>query len=124
MSERLHLRYNKAFQDKSLGYALLHPPGTERVHVGVCGYFDGEGDWKTIVDIPKLKDLKCEKEGWFRPIDVLPAVPRGPPVRWEPKVASDMTVTKESADGSAKFVPSHTKSTYEQTFRNWSGTIF
>ena len=52
MSEHLHLRYNKAFLAKSLGYALLHPPTTEILHVGVCGYFDGEGDWKTIVDIP------------------------------------------------------------------------
>jgi hypothetical protein len=52
MSEHLHLRYNKAFLAKSLRYAHLHLPTMEILHVGVCGYFDGEGDWKTIVDIP------------------------------------------------------------------------
>lgn len=102
MAGRMNLHYNKAFQEQALGYALLHPPPTELLHLGVCGYFDGEGDWKTIVDIPKLKDLKSVKEGWFKPIDDLAPVPRGPPVRWEPKVSSDMTYIKNSADGSAK----------------------
>ena len=105
MAERMHLRYNKAFEEQALGYALLHPASTDRIHPGVCGYFDGEGDWKTIVDIPQIKALTDEKRKWFAPMDDLPPVPRGPPVRWEPKIASNMTYTKESADASSKSVP-------------------
>ena len=105
MTERMHLRYNKAFQEQALGYALLHPAPTDRVHPGVCGYFDGEGDWKTIVDIPQIKASKDEKKKWFARIDDLSPVPRGPSVRWEPKISSNMTYIKESADASSKSVP-------------------
>src|SRR5580692_9603574 len=50
-SKPLHMLYAQGFQYDSLGYGLLHPCSSDRLLPGVCGYFDEEGDWRTIVDI-------------------------------------------------------------------------
>ena len=126
MAKRMHLRYNNAFEEQALGYALLHPLSTDRLHPGVCGYFDADGDWKTIVDIPKIKDTYGKRKSWFIPLEEdLAPVPRGPPVRWEPKVSSDMTYEKQTADVSAKSLPlARKKLTYRRASEMGIGQTF
>jgi hypothetical protein len=104
--ERMHIQYAKAFENHSLGYALLHPCPIERLHPGVCGYFDKEGDWRTIVDIPQIKDEKDQPLGdlKFSSIDSIPPLPAPNFVRWEPKCSYDVTINKGHADTSAGYI--------------------
>lgn len=102
----MHIQYAEGFENQSLGYALLHPCSTERLHPGVCGYFDGQGDWKTIVDIPQIKDGEVAVLGdlKFAPLDTIPPLPPPITMRWEPKCSADVEFTKVDADASAGYV--------------------
>ena len=104
----MHVQYAEGFQHQSLGYALLHPSSTERLHPGVCGYFDDEGDWKTIVDIPQIKDGEVAALGdlKFVPLDNIPPLPQPTVMRWEPKCSADVEFTKVDGDASAAYVVS------------------
>ena len=100
-SKRMHLQYAEAFNDQALGYGLIHPVSTERLHPGVCGYFDDDGDWKTIVDIPKIDgQVKALGDLHFTPLDEVPALPSPTSMRWEPKCSSTVSYTKDSASTS------------------------
>lgn len=102
----LYVQYAEGFENQSLGYALLHPCSTERLHPGVCGYFDAQGDWKTIVDIPQIKKGEAAALGdlKFSPLDNIPALPPPNMMRWEPKCSADVEFTKVDADASAGYV--------------------
>ena len=95
----MYVRYSEELLDQGLGHGLLHPSTSERLHVGVCGYFDEEGDWKTIVDIPMLatdknanpSDLK------FTTLSGVPVLPEPTIVQWEPKCSLDVSSHKIGA---------------------------
>jgi hypothetical protein len=99
----LHVRYAQEFAHLSLGLALLHPCSETRLHPGVCGYFDEEGDFKTIVDIPKIKTevSVTPDEMEFTSLDSKVELPEPTTMQWEPKVSSKVTVDKDS--GEARF---------------------
>jgi len=107
-SKSLDVQYAEAFNDQALGHALLHPCPTERLHPGVCGYFDEDGDWRTIVDIPLLKDGKGASIDSlkFSSLDDTPVLPPSTVMRWEPKCSNNVQYTKVKADVSAKYFPS------------------
>jgi hypothetical protein len=101
-SKRMHLQYAEAFEDQALGYGLLHPASTERLHPGVCGYFDEDGDWKTIVDIPRIIDGQVNALGdlHFTTLDEVPTLPSPMSMRWEPKCSAAVSYTKVSQSAS------------------------
>jgi hypothetical protein len=102
-SKPLHMLYAQGFQSDSLGYGLLHPCWSDRLHPGVCGYFDEEGDWRTIVDIVTIAPGKPSALGDLQlsPLESIPDLPPSELVRWEPKCSADVTTSKESASSSA-----------------------
>jgi len=95
----LHIRYAQEFSDLSLGTALLHPPSKGRLHPGVCGYFDSDGDFKTIVDIPQIKmEVSTDlNESKFTSLDQQVQLPEPEVMNWEPKTSSKMTVDNDDA---------------------------
>jgi hypothetical protein len=99
----MHIMYAEAFQGESLGYGLLHPCSSDRLHPGVCGYFDEEGDWRTIVDIPQIGEGKPSALGDLQlsPLESVPTLPPPEVVRWEPKSSSDVSTSKTSASATA-----------------------
>jgi hypothetical protein len=98
----LHIRYAEAFEELSLGHAILHPCSTDTLRPGVCGYFDDDGDWKSIVDIPRLVDdiNKMPKDLKFIPADNIP--PLSPIfIEWDPKCSSDVSYGNAGEESSA-----------------------
>jgi hypothetical protein len=102
----MHLQYAEAFEDQALGYGLLHPASTERLHPGVCGYFDEDGDWKTIVDIPRIIDGQVKALGdlRFTTLDEVPTLPSPMSMRWEPKCSAAVSYTKVSQSASIGYI--------------------
>jgi len=98
MEEKLFIRYAGAFDKLSLGHGILHPCPASRLHPGVVGYYDDDGDWKTIVD---LSTLTKDTAGKYTAIENLPALPSDPPTRWEMKCSSDVTQTHVKTDADA-----------------------
>jgi hypothetical protein len=43
-----HLKYPKALEYNSHGYALYHPQQSSSIQLGTAGYFDDEGDWHIV----------------------------------------------------------------------------
>jgi len=105
MASLMHIRYAQEFEDQSLGHALLHPSSTLRLHPGVCGYFDDEGDWRTIVDIPKIKtEVSTKPEDLnFTSLEGTPVLPEAITMNWEPKCSSDVKYHKVDAKASAGY---------------------
>lgn len=95
-----HVRYAAEFGELSLGLALLHPCTTSRLHPGVCGYFDDQGDFKTIVDIPQIKtQVSVDPDEYeFTSLDDQLKLPEPTVMRWEPKVSSNVTLNKDTGE--------------------------
>ena len=109
----MYIRYAEAFADQSLGHALLHPCPTNRLYPGVCGYFDVEGDWHTILDIPDLEnELKMlPPELKFTTLEDCPPIPPSGLIVWEPKCSADVTYSKFEEQASATYSPIKAPST-------------
>jgi len=101
-SKPLHVLYAQEFQNESLGYGLLHPCSSDRLHPGVCGYFDEEGDFRTIVDILQIEPGKPSALGDLQlsPLESTPSLPPPEVLHWEPKSSSDVSSSKNSGSGS------------------------
>lgn len=102
MGDKLFIRYAEEFNKLSLGHGLLHPCPASRLHPGVVGYYDDDGDWKTILD---LSTLKKEDGSKYTAIENLPPPPSEPPARWEMKCSSDVTQTHVKTDAGAGYPP-------------------
>jgi len=100
MPTPMHVRYAEEFADLSLGLGLLHPCVKSRLHPGVCGYFDDQGDFKTIVDIPQIKTkVGLEPDDFnFTSLDSHPELPEPEILRWDPKVSSKVSVSKDKGE--------------------------
>lgn len=46
--------YPSLMKDLSQGFALYKPWESKWLKPGMCGFFDAEGDWNTIVDITQI----------------------------------------------------------------------
>ena len=103
MEEKLFIRYAEAFDKLALGHPILHPCSTVRLHPGVVGYYDDDGDWKTIVDLPNMTK---EEQGKYTRIKDFPLLPSSPPIRWEMKCSSDVTQEHVKTDAGAGYISS------------------
>jgi hypothetical protein len=94
MAEPMHIRYAKAFSNLSLGRALYHPCPKSTLHLGVCGYFDHQGDWKTIVDIVEM-DLTAAPAGLkLTSLNPVPSVAPPSVSQWDPICSKNVAYEK------------------------------
>ncbi|EHK47297.1 hypothetical protein TRIATDRAFT_217898 [Trichoderma atroviride IMI 206040] len=70
------------------GWGLYKKVTTHDIHPGSCGYFDLEGDWKSIIDLSSEQDLISQ--GWKIPDDEI-FDNNGPgSATWGPKTSSSV----------------------------------
>lgn len=107
MPKQMYIQYAEAFADQSLGHALLHPCPTSRLHPGVVGYFDSEGDWHTIINLidleNELKTLPSELK--FTTLDEVPPPSPSGMITWEPKCSANVTYDKLEEQAAATYAP-------------------
>ncbi|GJC86508.1 hypothetical protein ColLi_09346 [Colletotrichum liriopes] len=61
-SSRVDRVYARLLLDHAYGWGLFKKFTTRDIHPGVCGYFDSDGDWHTLVDLNDADDLASQ--GW------------------------------------------------------------
>ena len=94
MAEPMHIRYAKAFSNLSLGRALYHPCPKSTLHLGVCGYFDHQGDWKTIVDIVKMDLTAAPADLKLTSLNPVPSVTPPSVSQWDPICSKNVAYEK------------------------------
>lgn len=57
--------YPYLMKELSQGFALYKPWDSKWLKPGMCGYFDAEGDWNTIVDITQISGT----DGTYTPLE-------------------------------------------------------
>jgi hypothetical protein len=92
-----HLKYPKALAMNSYGYALYHPQQSSAIQLGTAGYFDGEGDWHTLINLlspsdPKIHRLEIADD----------ELQKQPPEHWGIVQGVGVSRCNTSVDGSAR----------------------
>ena len=89
-----HLKYPKALEYNSHGYALYHPQQSSSIKLGTAGYFDDEGDWHTVLNLLDPSDLKIPR------LDVADdEVQRMPPEAWGTVTGEGVSFSSTGLDG-------------------------
>lgn len=57
----MHKQYAKCMKTRSEGHALYRNVSAAILKPGACGYFDNDGDWKTIVQTTETEELLSHK---------------------------------------------------------------
>ncbi|KAL6802263.1 hypothetical protein J3E68DRAFT_395675 [Trichoderma sp. SZMC 28012] len=84
---RLDKVYAQLMSDHPYGWGLYKKVTTPEIHPGSCGYFDSEGDWRSITDLSNPQDLNSQ--GWTIPDDIHDN--KGPrSTTWGPKSSSSI----------------------------------
>lgn len=52
--------YVECFSGQAEGWPLYHPIKSTALKPGMCGYFDVDGVWQTIVDLTDPNDVKAK----------------------------------------------------------------
>jgi hypothetical protein len=52
--------YVECFRGQAEGWPLYHPIKSTALKPGMCGYFDVDGMWQTIVDLTDPEDVKAK----------------------------------------------------------------
>lgn len=94
MAEPMHIRYAKAFADLSLGRALYHPCPKSTLHLGVLGYFDRQGDWKTLIDIEKMDLSSAPANLKLTSLQRVPSIAPPSVSQWDPICSKDVDYEK------------------------------
>lgn len=95
---RLDRVYAQLMSDHPYGWGLYKKVTTRDIHPGSCGYFDSEGDWKSIIDLSSEQDFVSQ--GWTIPSDRLFDGKEPESATWGPKTSN--SVQRFSIGGTAR----------------------
>lgn len=97
---RLDKLYARLMDDHPYGWALYKKVTTREIHPGSCGYFDSEGNWRSIADLSSPHDLT--NQGWTVPDDGIHDG-RGPvSMIWGPNCSKSIQSTCNYIGGGAR----------------------
>lgn len=87
--DRHDVLYQECFQNFAKGHALYKDVSATQLKPGMCGYFDHNGDWQTIIDLTRPDD-ELKKEGWTESGNVQ-VLPDGNDRIWGHKTSENVT---------------------------------
>lgn len=85
---RLDKIYARLMQNHPYGWALYKKVTAKHLRPGCCGYFDSDGDWRTLVDLTSPAE-ELEVQGW-EPPDPLKTNRDPESMVWGPKSSSSV----------------------------------
>jgi hypothetical protein len=80
---RLDRVYAQLLRNHPYGWALYKKTTTRDLHPGSCGYFDTDGDWKSLADLTRPDELI--RSGWAVPEDPINRHGSSESLVWGPK---------------------------------------
>ncbi|KAL7933332.1 hypothetical protein V8C35DRAFT_305555 [Trichoderma chlorosporum] len=116
---RLDRAYAQLLRHHPYGWALYKKVTARDIHPGSCGYFDSDGDWRTLADLTSPKGLA--RQGWTTTDGNIIDDNHPESMIWGPKSSSSVQSTHIGGSVGAIAAAASVKATVKMSFKSSSG---
>ncbi|KAM5343683.1 hypothetical protein ACJ41O_012220 [Fusarium nematophilum] len=114
---RLDRAFARLLMNHPYGWALYKKVTSKDLRPGTCGYFDVDGDWRTLVDLSS-DDEDLLKAGWNAPSDPIKRGGRAPEtLTWGPKNSTSVVSRQVGAEVGAPVVAAPVEASLKLSFK-------